>query len=152
MVVLSLAVAFVLSAIVLPESWAVWQPSWVSLVVIYWVVALPHRVSPLTGWVSGLLLDVLWVSPLGVHALALLLVAGAAHRYHPRLSAYSLGQQALAAGALAAIALAARCFAHWLSGADVQWLSIPFGAMTSALMWPLIVGALRSLQSLFHIQ
>ncbi len=55
-IVVSFVVAFMLTAVPLPD-WAVsWRPDWVALVLAYWCLALPRRIGVLTAWFIGLLL------------------------------------------------------------------------------------------------
>ena len=74
-IVASLIVAFMLTAMPLP-SWAVsWRPAWVAMVLIYWCMALPQRMGIGISWVLGLLLDVQQGTILGQHAIGLAIVA-----------------------------------------------------------------------------
>ena len=46
--------AYVLAVVPFPQ-WLQWgRPEWVALVLIYWCIALPHRVGIATGLVLGL--------------------------------------------------------------------------------------------------
>ncbi|NNF67033.1 MAG: rod shape-determining protein MreD, partial [Gammaproteobacteria bacterium] len=56
-VVLSLLGAVVLTLIPLPGWLQPWRPSWVALVVIYWLIYEPRRIGLMTAWLAGLLLD-----------------------------------------------------------------------------------------------
>ena len=62
LILLSFAVAFVLSVAHLPESWPQWlgwlRPHWVLLVLFYWVLYVPHRLGLVTAWLLGLLVCV----------------------------------------------------------------------------------------------
>lgn len=44
------------------------KPSWLLLILIYWVLALPHRVGITTAFIVGLIWDVFSGTVLGVHA------------------------------------------------------------------------------------
>src|SRR5690606_27167374 len=74
-IILSFAVAFMLTAVPLPEWAASWRPAWVAMVLIYWCMALPERVGIGAAWCLGLLLDVQQGTLLGQHALGLALIA-----------------------------------------------------------------------------
>jgi rod shape-determining protein MreD len=78
-VALSFLLAFVLSVISLPDffpsAFSYGRPEWVAMVLIYWVIATPHRVGITVAWSCGLVVDVLKSSLLGQNALALIVVA-----------------------------------------------------------------------------
>ena len=92
-IAVSFLVALMLTALPLPHWAEPWRPAWVTLVLAYWVLALPHRVGVGVGWGLGLLLDVLTGALLGQHALSLSLVAFLALRLHQRLRVLSPWEQ-----------------------------------------------------------
>ena len=62
-ILLTFTVAMLFSVVSLPE-FIPWQlgylrPQWVELVLIYWIMALPHRIGIFSAWVLGLFVDVL---------------------------------------------------------------------------------------------
>ena len=57
----------------LPPELAYLRPEWITLVLIYWVIALPKTVGMKSAWVLGLLTDALLGSLLGQHALVFML-------------------------------------------------------------------------------
>ncbi|RMG27723.1 MAG: rod shape-determining protein MreD, partial [Gammaproteobacteria bacterium] len=69
-ILLSLFTAWVLSVLPLPEAFRPWRPEWPLLVLVYWSLALPHRVNLGTAWITGLVQDLLVGTLLGQHALA----------------------------------------------------------------------------------
>lgn len=91
----SLAAALFLELTPLPEGWNVWRPPWVLLTLLYWTMALPHRVGVAVAWTSGLLVDAATGALLGQHALGYAVTAYLMLRLHAQLRSFPLLQQAL---------------------------------------------------------
>ena len=85
LILLTFAIAMLLTIIPLSDSFRALRPDWVALTLIFWCLALPYRVSVGSGFVAGLLLDVLTGTLLGQHALALSLIAYVCVRLHQRI-------------------------------------------------------------------
>ena len=50
----SFIVAFMLTAMPLPEWASNWRPMWVTMVLVYWCMALPTKVGIGIAWTAGL--------------------------------------------------------------------------------------------------
>ena len=73
-ILLSFMLALLLDIIPLPLWVDRFRPDWPALILIYWSMALPHRVGIGSAWVLGLLVDAAKGTLIGQHALALLLM------------------------------------------------------------------------------
>ena len=94
-IIFSFIIAYMLTAMPLPE-WALnWRPAWVTIVLIYWCMAIPQRVSIGIGWTLGLLLDVQQGTVFGQNAIALTIIAWIIVKLHQRIRVFPLVQQAL---------------------------------------------------------
>ena len=148
----SLLVALMLVMLPLPDWAQPLRPDWVSLVVIYWGLALPRRFSVGFGWFCGLLLDVTQGTLLGVHALGTSLLAFIAVRFHQRIRVYPLAQQALV---ITLMLLLKQSLTLWINGMighppDNLWLYFAPSGL-GFLLWPWVFIILRDLRRRYHL-
>ena len=79
---LTLVIALVLAFLPMPE-WTTWlRPAWVLMILIYWAMTVPYRVSIGVAWMVGLMVDLLNGTLLGEHALAFTTVIYFVSRMH----------------------------------------------------------------------
>lgn len=151
-IALTFCLALILTILPLPEWARDFRPQWVTLVLIYWTMALPHRVGVGVGFVVGILMDVLTGTLLGQHALGLSVVAFATLKLHQRVRVFPLWQQSLVVLVLLVVDHLLRL---WVMGATNQrppgliyWAIPPIGA----LLWPWIFVVLRDIRRRFHVR
>lgn len=149
---LTLLAALVLTIMPLPDWAEPFRPDWVALAVIYWCMALPHRVGVFVAWIVGLLLDVATGALLGQHALALAVVAFATLNLHQRLRVFPLGQQALSVLVLLGLNRLLLLWIYGLIGRPVESWEYWLPALTGALLWPWIFVILRAVRRRFDVQ
>lgn len=135
-----------------PNSIAIFMPNWTLLILMYWSIALPHKVSIGTGWVTGLLFDVLTESTLGHNALLFSIVAFFGHTFYSRLRNYLVWQQACL---IVLFFLLLQLLSSWVSQLDstvnvgsLYWLQ----PLTSGVLWPIMFSILRLIRRRFNIQ
>ncbi len=151
-ILFTFAAALVLTIIPLPESLRLYRPDWVGLVLIYWCLALPDRIGIFYGWLVGLLLDVLTSSLLGLHALALCLVAYLSLRIHQQIRVYPLWQQALAVMILLSVHQLVLLWVNGILGRPGPGFSYWVPPVIGAVLWPLIFSILRALRLGFSVR
>jgi rod shape-determining protein MreD len=146
-VLLTLAIALMLVMLPLP-SWAQpFRPDWVTLVMIYWVMALPEYVGVVMAWVCGLLLDVTQGTILGQHAFGLVVVIWIVQLFYLRIRVASLLQQALVVFALLTLKLLLTVWVNGLVGLEsASFLSYVLPLFTGALIWPWLFIVLRDIR------
>ena len=150
-IMLTFLVAYVLAVLPLPQ-WLQWgRPEWVALTLIYWCIALPQRVGIATGLVLGVGLDVLEGALLGQNALALIAVALLSLILYQRLRVYSLWQQA---GVVFMLVGINQLICQWVQNLeDIRALPRLFllPALSSALLWPVVLHILRGLRRRYRV-
>ncbi len=145
-VLVTFIVALMLTAMPLPDWITVWRPAWVAMVVIYWSMALPQRVSIGTAWFLGILLDVLQGSLLGQHAIGLAIVAYVTVKLHLQIRQHPLYQQSLFVGLLVAVYLSLIVWVNGIIGRPPQSWSFLMPVITSMLLWPWLFVILRDVR------
>ncbi|RUO41821.1 rod shape-determining protein MreD [Pseudidiomarina aestuarii] len=149
---LSYVVAMVLMVMPLPSMLEAWRPDWLSLLIIYWLLAIPHRVGVGTVLILGLLADILMGSVFGIYATALLIMAYPAIRHFQRIRNYSLTQQAIIVGMLILVKRAIVYeLEHVLNDAVFQ-LPYLYPVLSSAIIWPWIYLILRQYRRRYAIR
>ena len=149
---LSFILAGILTVVPMPDFITFYRPEWVALTLIYWVMALPHRVGLLTAWVTGFFLDVLEGSLLGLNALALTVVAYLVMSLYRRMRMFTAIQQSLTVFILVGIH---QLISFWILTASNENTSpnllFMISAITSALVWPMVFIVLRYMRRYFEV-
>lgn len=150
-IVATLLVAFLLTAMPLP-SWALtWRPAWVALVLIYWCMALPERMGVGVAWLLGLFLDVQQGTVLGQHALGLSLVAYVTLQTYQRVRVFPLAQQALVVCGFLLLFEFVTLWIRGMMGMPPHHWTFWMPAFTSMLLWPWLFIVLRDLRRKYHV-
>ncbi len=144
-------VAFILTLLPMPD-WTIWlRPSWVLMVLIYWMMILPHRINLGVAWIMGIFLDVLNGTLLGEHALAMTIATYVVARMHSRMRMFSLLQQSLCVMLIVFIyQFVLYCVQGFLGQTPHSWLfwSSP---ITSMLLWPWLFSIIKSSRRRYRV-
>jgi len=148
----SFIAAALLSVIPVPASLMWLRPEWAVLILIYWVIALPHRVSLFTALLVGVFIDVLEGAVFGQNALSLVVVAYLAWILYQRLRVFNIWQQSAVVFLLVGIH---QLLSQWVqnlsvAGADSALFLMP--ATSSALIWPVVFSTLRHLRRYYQVR
>lgn len=147
----TLLIALILALLPMPD-WAIWcRPAWVLMVLIYWGMALPMRVSVGVAWIMGLILDLVSGTLLGEHAMAFTIVIYFVTRMHMRLQMYPMLQQGISVFVFVLlyqfIIYCIQGFVDALPSSQLYWLS----SVTSMLLWPWLYVLMRDCRRWFRI-
>lgn len=151
-ILLTFATAMLLTIVPLPDVLRTLRPDWVALTLIFWCLVLPYRVSVGSGFIAGLLLDVLTGTLLGEHALALSLVAYVCVRLHQRIRAYPMWQQALTVLTLLILHQLITLWVDSTIGRPARPLSYWLPSVIGMLLWPFAYRLLSALRLNFSVQ
>ncbi|MET1254747.1 rod shape-determining protein MreD [Aliikangiella maris] len=148
-ILFTFVIAMLLDVMPLPEVIAMFRPEWVVMVFIYWVMAIPNRLGVLTGWVIGLIMDVLQGSLFGINALSMALVAFLIQMLYHRLRLFPPWKQAfnitVIVGIHRLVVINLNGLVEQVSGDFTYWLPL----ISVALFWPWIFILLRDIRRKF---
>jgi len=150
-IILSFIAAYMLTAMPLPVWAADWRPAWVTIVLIYWCLALPERVNIGVAWVLGLFLDVQQGTVFGQHALSLIIIAYIIVVSHQRIRVFPLTQQALLVCVLILLSQLLMLWIRGMTGVTPQSWTYWAPAISSMIIWPWLFIILRDLRRKFHV-
>ncbi|MGI5310598.1 rod shape-determining protein MreD [Rheinheimera sp. WS51] len=151
-VYLSLLIALLLTVMPLPQAVKLARPDWTLLVLMYWILAMPHRVGIGTAFVLGFVVDVLVGTVLGVNALTYSVVAYIVASNYLKVRNFSVIQQALLLSLLLAFY---HLLLFWLSHFLVGVFFLPeylWPVLTGMLAWPWLFWLLRRYRRQLKIQ
>ena len=122
------------------------RPDWVAMVLVYWTIALPHRVGIPTAWLAGIGVDVLLGSLIGQHGLSYVLIAYVAGSLYQRVRMFSVWQQAIILFAFLGLN---QLIGFWIDSIVgvanwSLWYFLP--AVSGAFLWPSVFLILRYLR------
>jgi rod shape-determining protein MreD len=137
--------AIALQLVALPNAIAPARPLWVPMIFAYWTFISPAGPSILLAWLVGLTLDVLFNTPLGEHAVALLLMIWLVHWLRRFMLMVSFWQTTLVLAPAWAVYAG---LTFWLDGsrgvrADAWMLWLPIAS--SVILWPFLFPVLSML-------
>ena len=95
LIFLTILAAILLSLVPLPEVLLPLKPYWVALVVIYWSLETQDMIGMGLAFLTGIILDTLSGSLMGMHALSLVIMVFLVQRFRSRLRFFPPWQQAL---------------------------------------------------------
>ena len=148
----TMLLALMLVMVPLPEWAQIFRPDWLTLFLIYWVMAIPERLGIVFAWVFGLLLDVTQGAILGQHAIGLVMVAFIVQIQYQRIRVFSLLQQALVVFVLLMLK---QLLVLWVSGIvgqapeDIIRYFLP--SVVGAVIWPWLFVLLRDIRRRFTL-
>ena len=137
-VLLTIILTLMLTMMPLPDSVSAFRPDWVALIMIFWTMTVPRRISVGVAWIVGIIVDVSQGTLLGQHALALCAIAYVTVKFHLLMRVFPLMQ--LTATIFALLAMY-QFLLFWINGVvGINAPSISYWApvITGTLIWPLL--------------
>lgn len=136
-IILSLIIAFTLTILPMRAEWVLYRPEWIALTFIHWGLVSPNKSSLLLAWFVGLMVDALYGSIIGQHALGFTIVLFLTLRMRSRLLLDSVFQQLFLLSLVLGTYLLINLWILGITGNSPKgwgyWLTV----LTSLIAWPL---------------
>ncbi|MGY3568669.1 rod shape-determining protein MreD [Vibrio sp. SCSIO 43135] len=148
----SFLIALILQTIPWPGMLDLLRPSWLLLVVCYWVLAVPHRVNVGSALILGLLWDLLLGSTLGIRGMMMSIVVYVVALNFLVLRNMALWQQAIVIGLLSMALEVLIFFGEYLIQ-DVAFnpLSL-WSGLINCILWPWMFLLMRRVRRHWHVK
>jgi rod shape-determining protein MreD len=151
LIAISFSIAFLLMVVPVDFEWRWCRPEFVVLLVIYWAMTTPQYFGLFSAWCVGFFQDLIEFSPLGVNAIGMMIIAYLANMLYARIKHYVFWHQALWIFIFIAVfGLYSNWVVSLVSEREGSFLFF-VAALTSALIWPLLVIFMRSIQVRFRL-
>lgn len=147
LIIVNLVVACMFMQMPLPDFIAPARPDFITLTLMYWWLAHPEKVGVISGLVMGLVLDVMYGSLLGEHAIGCVFIGWIFVKNYQSIRVLPLTQQAIIVGILLLIK---QFLAYWIDSGRGYHTGNVFmyfsPALIGALLWPWLFIIMRDLR------
>ena len=143
--------AMVLLVIPAPELIRDFLPDWVSLVLIYWALALPTRMGVSLAWLAGLAVDLFTLGIPGAHALSKAVLVYLVKMLALRVRTYPLWQQGVMIMLLLGLEVLLLAIVDMVTDGGLGVLHRWTAVIVGGLAWPLVYVALRRSRHLANL-
>ena len=143
--------AMVLLVIPAPDLIRDFLPDWVSLVLIYWALALPTRMGVSLAWLAGLAVDLFTLGIPGAHALSKAVLVYLVKMLALRVRTYPLWQQSVMITLLLGLEVLMLAIVDIVTDGGLGVLHRWTAVIVGGLAWLLVYVALRRSRHLANL-
>ena len=147
----SFFIALILSIMPLPLFLTVFRPEWLLMMLLYWTLAMPHKIGSFHAFILGLILDLLLGSTIGMHAISLPVFSYAFAINFQQIRCFSIAKTTIIVGF---IVFLNQLFLYVisLSQQEIVFHGYYFlGVFTSMLIWPWFFLFMRAIRLKFNV-
>ena len=143
--VVTLVVLFgiILDLLPLPQSLASYKPPIVLLFLIYWSLAFPNLINLTYAFITGLIMDILLITPLGYHALCFTITIYLILLYYPQIRLQSNANKMLSLLVILIPYFLTSTVVNKILDINFNILDVIASILVSVIIWPVLFNVLR---------
>ncbi|WMY96489.1 MAG: rod shape-determining protein MreD [Arsenophonus sp.] len=149
---LSFLFAIILEQIPCPKQFIYYRPTWLILILIYWVMALPHRISVGSGFFLGILMDLMQGITFGIHAFINSMICYLVSCKYQLFRNMEIWQQSLVIVGLSVIMNFTLFLMEFFSSVVLFHPEIFLNCLINGVLWPWIFVFLRKVRRRFLVR
>ena len=138
-----LMIGIILNLIPLPDLLAATKPPILLLILIYWSLAFPKHISLTYAFVSGVIMDILLITPIGYHALCFTITIYLILIYYPQMRLQSSWNKMASLLIILIPYFLMSTAVNNILGISFNLVHIIFSVLISVIIWPGLFNVLR---------
>lgn len=147
-----LFLVLMLEIVHLPAAVAPFRPDFMALLLIYFAINDPLRISVGIAWITGFLLDLLTGAPMGINGLAMAFQVWVVVSQFRHFSQFSVWQQMCIIGIINFLVHLCVSWIENLIGQAVSPSNYSYQTLSTIVFWPIVLLICEILWGLFNIQ
>tara|TARA_B100001564_G_C20286934_1_gene510740 strand:- start:13 stop:495 length:483 start_codon:yes stop_codon:yes gene_type:complete len=133
----------ILNLIPLPEILVSFRPPILMLILIYWSLAYPKQINLTYAFITGLIMDILLIYPLGFNALTYVITIYLILLYYPQIRLQSNWNKMFSLLIILIPYFLMCTMVNSLLKIDYNIYNVVLSILTSIIIWPLLFNMLR---------
>ncbi len=141
--IIFLMIGVILNLIPLPDLLAATKPPILLLILIYWSLAFPKHISLTYAFVSGVIIDILLITPIGYHALCFTVTIYLILIYYPQMRLQSSWNKMVSLLIILIPYFLMSTAVNNILGISFNLMHVTFSILISIIIWPGLFNVLR---------
>jgi len=141
--IIFLMIGVILNLIPLPDLLAATKPPILLLILIYWSLAFPKHISLTYAFVSGVIMDILLITPIGYHALCFTVTIYLILIYYPQMRLQSSWNKMASLLIILIPYFLMSTAVNNILGISFNLIHVTFSILISIIIWPGLFNVLR---------
>ena len=142
-VILVMMLGIILDLLPLPQSVAPYKPPIVLLFLIYWSLAYPNLINLTYAFITGLIMDILLITPLGYHALCFTITIYLILLYYPQIRLQSNANKMFSLLIILIPYFLTSTVVNKILDINFNILDVIISILVSVIIWPVLFNVLR---------